>query len=116
VFLHREDGVACSPGRVVVSLCGIGGFGELLAWVAGGSQRFCVHEPWWIQDNPGGFRTGSAVLCTEFLLLGEREEKEKGNEKTLSLAIWHSSQQPQCLGFWGFLCYKKLIGRLVIVH
>jgi hypothetical protein len=51
-----------------------------------------------------------------FLLFVEREEKEKGNEKTLSLAIWHSSQQPQCLGFWGFLCYKKLIGRLVIVH
>lgn len=66
----RADGVASSPERVVVSLSGFRGQQH---WSqAGGSQKFCVHEFWWAQGNPGAFRTHSAVFCIEVLLFGKR--------------------------------------------
>jgi hypothetical protein len=55
-----------------------------LAWVTGGSQRFNIHESWWVQDSPGTFPTHSVVLCIEFFSFSSEREKEKRREKPLS--------------------------------
>jgi hypothetical protein len=51
--------VACSLGKVVVSLGGIRGQPGLVQ--VGSSQRFCVHKFWWVQDIQDAYRTCSAV-------------------------------------------------------
>jgi hypothetical protein len=52
------------------------------------AQSEVLHpRSWWVQTNPGTFRTASAVLCIESLLFRERkkeeERKKMNNNKTL---------------------------------
>jgi hypothetical protein len=42
---------------------------------------FCVHKSWWVLDNPGAFRTFSAVLCVAFCSLEIKEKKKKKKEE-----------------------------------
>jgi hypothetical protein len=74
-----------------------------VAWVAGGSQRFCIHKSLWVQENPGPFRTHFSVLCIESLLFREiRKEKRE-------IACWQSGVAVGRLvpGLLGLFCVIK---------
>jgi hypothetical protein len=68
--------VTCSLGRVALSLGGIESQSTTL-FTSRHIQGFCVHESWWVQDNPGSFRNHSAVLYFEFCSLEKRKMKER---------------------------------------
>jgi hypothetical protein len=68
-------------GRWCTMLTWMGCSFSLLARVAGGSQKFCVHESWWVQDDIGAFSTHSVVLCINILLSSERGKKIKKKAK-----------------------------------
>jgi hypothetical protein len=71
---------------------------------AGGSQRFHVHEFWWVQDILE-LAECSAVVCTEFLLFGAR--KKEGKFKKKKKEKWLSSGQAN-IASGTVMCYKKL--------
>jgi hypothetical protein len=71
----RADDVLHSPGGVVVILSRSGI--ESAPVQAGSSQRFCVHEVWWVQDAPDTCRTHSVLLCVVFLQEKRKVKKKK---------------------------------------
>jgi hypothetical protein len=95
----RADGAVCLPGMVA--------FFVSAALITGRcSQRFCVHESWWVQENPGTFRTCYAVLCTDFLLF-EKRKKERSKKQKLERLLFNRLVKqcptgPQCLGVQGY--------------
>jgi hypothetical protein len=73
VVPSRVHDVACSPGKVIVSLEDI--IGQSRTAQPGGSHRFHVCEFSWVQGVSDACRTCSAVLCVAVLLFRERRKE-----------------------------------------
>jgi hypothetical protein len=105
VVPSRADNVTHSPGGIVVSLRDIRDQHGVTQ--ADSSQRFYVHEFWWVQDIPNALQTYSTVLCIKFLVFRERKkEKEKKRKIALQLVGQHS-YHTAVPGFPGLLCAIK---------
>jgi hypothetical protein len=85
----------------MLSVDSLSGIGCQQPWSPeGNSQRFSIHKFLWVYEVPFPFRIHSVVLCTEFLLFGERKkEKVAVREERERDRLLSGSQQPQCPGF-----------------
>jgi hypothetical protein len=85
--------MACSPGRVAVTL---GEIQSALGWHRQAGVQGSVSV------NYDSCRTHSAVFCIAFLQERRKEAKEKRNKRKNSFPVsWLAAAGPQHLGFQG---------------